>query len=146
MSPRIRAAAVSAALLLALAGCGSDGSGSTAADPAGESSSTSSTPTPSEGAATPTSTGTAGPGTDEPVVLPACGEVWVAGAKLPRGYEGCVDGSDTVPADGRYCEFGKQLLTFGDAFYAVAGGPVQATGGPLLKSARYRDALEKCGG
>ena len=151
MSPRIRVAAVTAALLVALAGCGSGGSGTTASDPASESSSTS--PSASESASAPSAAAspseTTSPGadaSDEPVVLPACSEVWVEGGTVPRDYEGCLDGAETVPANGRYCEFGKALFTFQQAFYAVAGGPVQATDGPLLKSARYRDALKKCSG
>ncbi len=42
--------------------------------------------------------------------------MWVDGAKLPGGYQDCYDGDVRVKADGRYCEFGKPLITYDDSF------------------------------
>jgi len=148
MSSRNRAAAAATLLtvLVALAGCGSEDSTSTASDPTGSSASpdvSGAAPTTSPSPASePATTGAS----DMPVALPACADVWVAGGTVPRGYEGCLDGNETVAADGRYCEFGKPLLTFQRSFYAVPGGPVQTIDQPMLKDPRYRDALRKCGG
>ncbi|MCY7395482.1 MAG: hypothetical protein LH468_04875 [Nocardioides sp.] len=150
MSPRTRAALAATLLVVVpgLAACGNDDSGSedgggaaTAQDPVGETSAA-----PSESASPSTAPSEPSAPVEVPVTLPACGEVWVVGATVARGYEGCLEGASTVPADGRYCEFGKPLFTYQEGFYAVAGGPVIATERPLLRDPGYRDALKKCGG
>lgn len=136
---RTRTAALLAPLLLTgalLAGCGED-DGRTASDPADTASAT---PAPSDSS----SAGASGDATQ--ATGPDCAEVWVAGETLPRGYEGCDQDGQQVKADGRYCEFGKPLVTFDDRFWAVPGGRIGESDGPLLQDAAYKDALRKCGG
>jgi len=153
MSTRTRTAALTTILVLslsALAACGSDDDAG-AQDPVGETSSAAPAPSPDESATpsqTPSGSATAAPAETTPAVptLPACSEVWVAGARMPGSYEGCLEGETTVPADGRYCEFGKPIFSYGRDMYAVAGGPVNVTERPLMRDPSYRQALEACGG
>jgi hypothetical protein len=134
--------------LVLLGGCGDDGDG-TASDPVASdtASVTPSTetsapaePTPSESMMTPTET--AQPLPD----WPACDGVWVAGAKLPGDYQGCLEEGTAVKAKNQYCEFGKKLVTYADQFWAVRGGKVNDAGGPLKDSKDYRDDLASCKG
>lgn len=132
---RRRTAALLAPLVLTgalLAGCGGD-EGSTATDP--------SAPTGSGASASGSSTPSA-PAADGP----DCAEVWVAGEQLPGGYQECWSDGQRVKADGRYCEFGKPLITYDDRFWAVPGGRIGEAEGGLLQDAAYKDALRKCGG
>jgi len=134
---------------LLLGGCGDD----TATDPSASDGSDSPSasvdtsapaePTPSESQIEPTEA------TDSPEPLPdwpACGEVWVEGARLPADYKGCLDGETAVKAKNRYCEFGQKLVTYADQFWAVRGGKVNDAKGPLKDSADYRDDLASCQG
>jgi hypothetical protein len=137
--------------LVLLGGCGDDAD-ETADDPGSGSTSTGSStsptaeestpaePTPSESSITPTETATALPD------WPACGDVWVAGAKLAADYQGCIAESTAVKAKNQYCEFGKKLVTYADQFWAVRGGKVNDAGGPLKDSQDYRDDLSSCRG
>ena len=59
---------------------------------------------------------------------PTCGS---EGAKLPGGYQDCYDGDHRVKADGRYCEFGKPLITYENSFWAVPGGAITEVEGKL---------------
>ena len=72
--------------------------------------------------------------------------MWVDGAKLPGGYQDCYDGDKRVKADGRYCEFGKPLVTYDSQFWAVPGGIIYKVEGKLLDDAKYVDSLHKCSG
>ena len=77
--------------------------------------------------------------------LPQCGDVWVAKAKLPKGYAGCVKGGVTVEAKAQHCSSGQTLVTYADAFYAVTGGPVQHV--PHLSDRPiYKRITHTCGG
>lgn len=129
-----------AAFLLPLAllvGCGSDGDDN-ATDPA---------PAPTSASATPSeSMPTESPTSSEPPKGPVCDEVWVDGGKLPGGYQDCYADDKRVKANGRYCEFGKTLVTHQDRFWAVPGGRISEVSGKLLADAGYRDALAKCSG
>jgi len=133
--------AVLALPLALLVGCGSDDGDDTAADPASSTSATA-TPTesPSESAPTESPSESASP------KGPVCDEVWVDGAKLPGGYQSCYVDDQRVKADGRYCEFGKMLVTHEDGFWAVPAGPIHQVDGKLLDDAGYRKALRQCGG
>ncbi|WP_435743038.1 hypothetical protein [Nocardioides sp. SYSU DS0663] len=127
MTPR-RSATLLAPLALGaalLTGCGED-AGTTAADPAASASSPAASE-PSEPAG------------------PACTDVWTEGATLPRGYDGCVDAGAWVAMDGRYCEFGKPLVTH-ERFYAVPGGRIAEAAGELVEDPAYQDVLRKCSG
>lgn len=129
-----------AALLLPLAllaGCGSDDGDDSATDPAAP---TSATATPTE------STPTESPSASETPRGRICDEVWVADAKLPGGYQSCYQDDRRIKANGRYCEFGKSLITYDGRFWAVPGGPIQEVSGKLLDDADYRDALASCSG
>jgi len=133
---------VLAFVLVALSGCGGD-DGSTVTDPGSDPSTTETTtqatPSASESA-------TATPSESEKPKGPRCADVWVDGAKLPGGYQDCYDGDQRVKADGRYCEFGKMLITHDNRFWAVPAGPIHEVPAKLLDDAGYRDALRKCGG
>lgn len=118
-----------------LAGCGDDG-GTTATDPAAGSEAPA--PTSSDSSATPS----ASPAPEGP----DCASVWVTGETLPGGYRGCVEDGRLVKPDGRYCEFGKPLITFDDRWWSVPGGRIGEAEGPLRRDRAYRDALRSCGG
>ena len=120
-----------------LAGCSGDDPDSTATDPAGETSSAT---------ASPTESATSEPTESEEPKEPQCADVWVDGAKLPGGYQDCYEGDQRVKADGRYCEFGKPLITYDNSFWAVPGGIIHEVEGKLLDDAGYRDSLHKCSG
>ena len=131
------ALALVAVIGLGAAGCSGDGD-NTATDPAAGD-------TSSEPTASPTESATSEP-TEEAPKEPQCTDVWVAGAKLKGGYDGCYDGDKRIKPDGRYCEFGKPLIVHDMRFWAVPGGVVHEVEGKLLDDAKYRDALMKCGG
>lgn len=129
---RLLSAALLPVLLLAGA-CGDDEPGPTAAADA------STTGSPTTGPTGPT-TGSTG-STD---ALPDCAEVWVADARLPRGYAACADAGEAVRPERLHCEFGKPLLTHADRFWAVPGGTVHRSHGPLGEDPDYRAALASC--
>ena len=135
---RGRSAGVLVALafvLVTLAGCGGD-DGDTVSDPGDD-----------PAAASETATATESPSEKpEKPKGPQCTDVWVEAAKLPGAYQDCYDGDRRVKADGRYCEFGKTLVTYDNRFWAVPGGPIHEVPGKLLDDAHYRDALAKCSG
>ena len=138
---RSRTAALIAPLVLSaglLAGCGGDDGDEVATDPAaGSSASSGATPSADPSASASPSAGAEGPD---------CADVWVAGATLPRGSQECYEDGERVQANGRYCEFGKPLVTYGDRFWAVPGGRIGESSGALLDDAAYEDALRKCSG
>ena len=126
--------------LVVLAGCSGDDGDGEATDPAGETSSeTSDTASPTESA-------TSEPTEAEEPKEPQCADVWVDGGKLPGGYQDCYDGDKRIKANGRYCEFGKPLVTHESRFWAVPGGLIHEVDGKLLDDAKYRDSLMKCSG
>src|SRR5215203_3896110 len=118
MTTRLRSAAAllaATALACGLAGCGEDdGGGSTASG---------STPSPS---------GTA----------IACAEVW-GGETLPDPYEGCTDDGTLVSPERMECSSGQVIVTYGERYYAVPGGPVNDVGS-LSDSKQYRQAMRQC--
>ena len=141
----IAALALPVALLTA---CGDDDGGD-ATDPG--SSTESSSESPSQSATdTPTDTPTDAP-TDQPTETedpsadwPKCASVWRDGSRLPRGYQGCREGSTGVKADSRGCSFGRPLVIYADRFYGVPSGVIHETPGPLAKDRGYRSALASC--
>ncbi len=118
--------ALAAAILLLAAGCGDDDA-DTADDPAGDG---------------PTSQS---PSTTEGTGLPACSEVWVAGAKLPRSYRGCEQDGVAVKADKHSCSYGAAIIEFDDRFYAVTGKYINEVPS-LTESDQFHQALTACQG
>lgn len=113
-------------------GCGS--SGSTADDAAGtDPTSTSPEPTASSEGSTPADG-------------PDCETVWQEGATLPRGYQGCVDSTDTlVPRDALGCSSGQRMVSHDDRFWAVPGGTIhEATAATLADDSEYAAAVRTC--
>jgi len=127
---------VACCLAFVLSGCGSDSgdSGDTVADPAASAT----LPT------LPTQAATDLPTTD-PVVLPDCAQVWVAEAKLPRGYTGCARTGVDVLAEPILCEYGLTIVTYGHRFYATPGRVINDVGN-LKRSDKYQRALASCQG
>lgn len=113
---------------LLVTACGSQASSGTAADG-------SSSGPPSDG-----SSGAAPPGT------PHCTSVWHGGATLPRGYQGCVQGTALVRPDALPCSSGQRIIRYADQYYAVPGGTIYATTKPLDHDRHYRAAAYKCRG
>ena len=119
--------ALAAAILLLAAGC-SDDDADTADDPAGDDPASQS-PSSTEG------------GTG----LPACADVWVAGAKLPRDYRGCEQDGAAVKADKHRCSYGAAIIEFDNRFYAVTGKFINEVPS-LTESEQYQQALTACQG
>jgi hypothetical protein len=133
-------------LSLALAACGGD-SDSTATDPdASDSSTASDTGSPSE--ATETTEPSETPSETMPPApdWPACGDVWVADARLALGYKGCLEGDEAVKADNLSCSSGQRIVRYDDSFFAVAGGTIYETSGPLDKDELYLKKVRTCRG
>jgi len=75
--------------------------------------------------------------------LPACSEVWVDGATLPEGYEGCMDGGDIVAPAGYDCDSGGgQMLGHEDRFWVLTRDGVIHKGG--AESGAYQADYEAC--
>jgi len=131
---------VACCLAFVMSGCGSDSgdSGDTVADPAASAT----LPT------LPTQAATDLPTTDLPTtdpVLPDCAQVWVAEAKLPRGYTGCARTGVDVLAEPILCEYGLTIVTYGHRFYATPGRVINDVGN-LKRSDKYQRALASCQG
>lgn len=121
-----RAARIALLLALgALGACGSEEQPEVATDP----SSTGSAPTESSSV---------------PADAPGCAEVWQEGARLPRGYRGCVDAGEFVDRDAVSCSSGQRLVRHADRYYGVLGGTVHEVAGPLADDRDYRAALRSC--
>lgn len=123
--------AMAAALLLVTAACGGD-SDDTAED-------TAESTAPSGQASTSDAPTSDAPGTE----APDCAEVWVAGATLPRGYQGCEQGGETVRADRHPCSYGAAIVEFDDRFYAVTGKKINEVPS-LAESQQFEQALSAC--
>ena len=141
---RARRAAVALTLVagLGLSACGEDTPDSAEEPSSGTSSSASETPSETP-TAEPTETATEEP---EPRG-PACSDVWVAGAELPRNYSGCQDAEkDTwMQAMVYMCSSGQRLVTFGRTFYAAKGGVVTESETPLARNPEFKKVLASCG-
>jgi hypothetical protein len=128
---RLAASGLLAVALSALTACGGDTE--EAQDPTG--------PTSSSEASEPSGSESS----DVPADAPACAEVWVAGGKIARTYQGCVDESGAyVERDSVGCSSGQRLIVFGDRFWGVQGGTVYEAEGSLDEDRDYRDATRRC--
>jgi len=133
-------------LALALAACGGD-SDSTATDPdASDSSTATDTASPTEATETSEPSETASETTPPTPDWPACGDVWVADARLALGYKGCLEGDTAVKADNLSCSSGQRIVRYDDSFFAVAGGTIYETSGPLEKDKVYLQKVRTCRG
>ena len=130
-------------LALSLAACGGD-SDSTATDPdASDSSTATDTASPTETAEPSETASETTPPTPD---WPACGDVWVADARLALGYKGCLEGDTAVKADNLSCSSGQRIVRYDDSFFAVAGGTIYETSGPLDKDKVYLQKVRTCRG
>jgi len=136
-----------AALLAAsLTACGGD-SDSTATDPdASDSSTATDTASPAEATETAEASETPSETTPPTPDWPACGDVWVADARLALGYKGCLEGDTAVKADNLSCSSGQRIVRYDDSFFAVAGGTIYETSGPLEKDKVYLQKVRTCRG
>ena len=133
-------------LALSLAACGGD-SDSTATDPdASDSSTATDTASPTEATETSEPSETASETTPPTPDWPACGGVWVADARLSLGYKGCLEGDTAVKADNLSCSSGQRIVRSDDSFFAVAGGTIYETSGPLDKDKVYLQKVRTCRG
>ncbi len=133
-------------LALSLAACGGD-SDSTATDPdASDSSTATDTASPTEATETSEPSETASETTPPTPDWPACGDVWVADARLALGYKGCLEGDTAVKADNLSCSSGQRIVRYDDSFFAVAGGTIYETSGPLDKDKVYLQKVRTCRG
>ena len=133
-------------LALSLAACGGD-SDSTATDPdASDSSTATDTASPTEATETPEPSETPSETTPPVPDWPACGDVWVADARLALGYKGCLEGETAVKADNLSCSSGQRMVRYDDSFFAVAGGSIYETSGPLEKDKLYLQKVRTCRG
>ena len=131
-------------LALSLAACGGD-SDSTATDPdASDSSTATDTASPTEATETAEASETPSETTPPTPDWPACGDVWVADAQLPLGYKGCLEGDTAVKADNLSCSSGQRIVRYDDSFFAVAGGSIYETSGPLEKDKVYLQKIRTC--
>lgn len=130
-------AGLATAATLLLAGCGSDDGKADDSGSPGVASSESST----AASAAPSATTT-----PAPAGMRDCVDVWRAGATLPRVYRGCADDDGLLVAPDRIgCSSGQALVRHG-RFWAVAGGLIARTDGPLLEDDEYVAALTSCRG
>ena len=133
-------------LALSLAACGGD-SDSTATDPdASDSSTATDTASPTDATETAEASETPSETTPPTPDWPACGDVWVADAQLPLGYKGCLEGDTAVKADNLSCSSGQRIVRYDDSFFAVAGGTIYETSGPLEKDKEYLQKVRTCRG
>ena len=133
-------------LALSLAACGGD-SDSTATDPdASDSSTATDTASPTEATETTEASETPSETTPPTPDWPACGDVWVADARLALGYKGCLEGDTAVKADNLSCSSGQRIVRYDDSFFAVAGGSIYETSGPLEKDKVYLQKVRTCRG
>jgi hypothetical protein len=131
---KLASGAVSAALLLVLAACGDDTSDPDATEDPSASGSPSASASATPGGATP-----------DPDA-PACDEVWVEGARIPRGYAGCNADEGYVEADRLSCSSGQVLVRHEDLYFGVVGGKVRVAKSTLDDDAGYRASVAKCRG
>jgi len=131
-------------LALSLTACGGD-SDSTATDPdASDSSTATDTASPTEATETAEASETPSETTPPTPDWPACGDVWVADAQLALGYKGCLEGDTAVKADNLSCSSGQRIVRYDDSFFAVAGGSIYETSGPLEKDKVYLQKIRTC--
>ena len=134
---RVGAATVLLSAVLAVAGCGDQESaeptsGTTASDSSRE-------PTGQKSSDQETTAEAAPPG------APDCSQVWREGSRLPRSYQGCVDGSGGyVRRDSLACSSGQRMIRYADRFYGVLGGTVHEVARSLDRAPDYRDAVSSC--
>lgn len=127
MRSRLRPLAVIVLPLASLALAAGCGSSDTTASDAGSSpspSASSAPPSPSATPSAPASPKTPASSHPSQPKLPACHTVWVEGERLPSHYKGCLKNGKKDDSLIINCSIGNRLATYGDAYYAVPGGPI----------------------
>ncbi len=126
--PRLRAAGFALALVLtpALAACG-EAADTESAQPGAEESATTPAPSPSS-------------------TLPACGDVWVVGAKLPAAYAGCQDAGVAADDSTAPCSMGDTLIQHGSDLYASPGKQIRKAEGGFAADAAFQRVYATCTG
>jgi hypothetical protein len=119
------------------AGCGDDDGTPVASESTSPSAAESATPEPSPSVDEPSET-------PAPPSWPACGATWVAGADLPKPYDGCAQGDTAVPAEALHCSMGALLVTYDDRFWGVPGHVISEADGALAKDPGFRQARAAC--
>jgi hypothetical protein len=131
-----------------LTGCGEEGGSEPGGGASSASTNESGNATPDTGSPSSSSSpSSTSPSAPEPsssaAALPTCGEVWRAGKTLPARYRGC-DDAGSVVRERTMCSFGRDLFTYADRFYALAGKPVNQTMGPVADDPDYQAAKSAC--
>ncbi|MGN0062670.1 MAG: hypothetical protein ACI379_00390 [Nocardioides sp.] len=116
----LRVPLLMAAAVLLLASCGTEESSS-----AGSPEETPTTTSPASG-------------------LPACDEVWVEGADLPRAYEGCESADGPVEPEVVQCSSGQRIVLYADAYWAVRGHLIKHAPDGLKDDPGYADTMQSC--
>jgi len=75
---------------------------------------------------------------------PACDEIWVDGAQLPRNYRGCVAEGAEVKPEKTTCSSGQIFVTYDDRFWAVTGGTISEGTSPLVDDPDYAEDIGAC--
>ena len=70
----------------------------------------------------------------------------MADTRLALGYKGCLEGDEAVKADNLSCSSGQRIVRYDDNFFAVAGGTIYETSGPLEKDELYLKKVRTCRG
>lgn len=117
-----------AAALILLSACGDD---SGAEEP---------TTTPSAAESSPS----AGDPSSDPASGTSCDAVWVEGADLPRGYDGCVSGTTAVAPEIVECSSGQRIVIYDDHYWALRGHVIGYAPQGLGDDKHYARVLYSC--
>ena len=77
---------------------------------------------------------------------PDCAGIWKGGGELPKSYDGCNSAAGFVASDKLGCSSGQRMVRYDDSFFAVAGGSIYETSGPLEKDKLYLQKVRTCRG
>lgn len=140
MHPGTRISRGAGLALVLVAGLGLTACGEESPDTAAE-------PTSSETPNTPTGEPDEEPTEEADPTGPACSDVWVAGATLPRKYAGCQDAEQGkwMQAMVYQCSSGQRLVTFGRTFYAAMGEVITESETSLARNPEFKKVLASCG-
>lgn len=79
--------------------------------------------------------------------LPACEDIWKAGATLPTDYAGCILSGETRLEQSTKCKDGTRLIVHDEQFYALTSQKiVEVNVAPLEDSPAYGKVFSACTG